>query len=258
MFRWYQKAARCYVYLTDVPVSLSRHSEHGHQWKPDFRKSRWFTRRWTLQELVAPRLVEFFSREKTRLGDKLSLKELIYEITSNPPTALQGTPLFDFSIKERLKWKGERKTELDEDGAYSMAGLFHVSLTPVHGEGTEMAFKRLHNEISEMQKCTQGLRLTNPRDDKTRIENTKGGLLKDSYRWILSNCCFQQWQSGSSIPLLWIKSDPGKGKTMLVCGTSTTRFSHCGKTLESLASFAKHLIHASTALQRCYVGLCIC
>jgi hypothetical protein len=62
------------------------------------------------------------------------------------------------------------------------------------------------------------LRLTDPRDDKRRIENTKGGLLTDSYRWILSNPCFQQWQGNSKNSLLWIKGDPGKGKTMLLCG----------------------------------------
>ncbi|KAF4452098.1 hypothetical protein F53441_5031 [Fusarium austroafricanum] len=67
-------------------------------------------------------------------------------------------------------------------------------------------------------KCLQDLRETDPRDDKTRIQETKGGLLKDAYRWILQNKEFRQWQESSESQLLWIKGDPGKGKTMLLCG----------------------------------------
>jgi hypothetical protein len=64
----------------------------------------------------------------------------------------------------------------------------------------------------------QHLRLTDPRDDKKRIEETKGGLLEDSYRWILENPDFQQWRNDQQSRLLWIKGDPGKRKTMLLCG----------------------------------------
>lgn len=62
------------------------------------------------------------------------------------------------------------------------------------------------------------LRLTDPRDDKKRIEETKGGLLKNSYRWILENTDFQRWRNGPENQLLWVKADPGKGKTILLCG----------------------------------------
>jgi hypothetical protein len=64
----------------------------------------------------------------------------------------------------------------------------------------------------------QHLRLTDPRDDKKRIEQTKDGLLKDSYRWILEQSDFQQWCDNKQSQVLWIKGDPGKGKTMLLCG----------------------------------------
>ncbi|KAH0536101.1 hypothetical protein FGG08_006987, partial [Glutinoglossum americanum] len=70
----------------------------------------------------------------------------------------------------------------------------------------------------EDMKCFQHLYLTDPRDDKTRIEQTKGGLLQDSYGWILENADFQQWRDDRQSRLLWIKGDPGKGKTMLLCG----------------------------------------
>ncbi|KAF7524678.1 hypothetical protein G7054_g11335 [Neopestalotiopsis clavispora] len=66
--------------------------------------------------------------------------------------------------------------------------------------------------------CMKDLCDNDPRDDKTRIEIEKGGLLRDSYSWILENDTFRQWRYGCQSPLLWIKGDPGKGKTMLLCG----------------------------------------
>lgn len=68
------------------------------------------------------------------------------------------------------------------------------------------------------QACLQSLKATNPRDDKMRIEQQKGGLLEDSYLWILENSDFQQWHDDGQSRLLWIRGDPGKGKTMLLCG----------------------------------------
>jgi hypothetical protein len=64
-----------------------------------------------------------------------------------------------------------------------------------------------------------GLMCTDPRNDKKRIEETKGGLLADSYCWVLDNNDFQQWRRDQHSRLLWVKGDPGKGKTMLLCGT---------------------------------------
>ncbi|KAH8800439.1 WD40-repeat-containing domain protein [Xylogone sp. PMI_703] len=66
--------------------------------------------------------------------------------------------------------------------------------------------------------CIQDLRVTDPSADKTRIESSKGGLLEDSYHWILENPDFKHWHDDQQSRLLWIKGDPGKGKTMLLCG----------------------------------------
>ncbi|KAM5342879.1 hypothetical protein ACJ41O_013845 [Fusarium nematophilum] len=77
--------------------------------------------------------------------------------------------------------------------------------------------ERRHQDDRDKQ-CLKDLRETNPHDDKTRIQDTKGGLLRDSYRWILNNADFQQWRNDEQTRLLWIKGDPGKGKTMLLCG----------------------------------------
>ncbi|KAF1936956.1 HET-domain-containing protein [Clathrospora elynae] len=222
MFRWYRNAARCYVYLSDVTASPQGTDEEASAplWDSDFRKSEWFTRGWTLQELLAPGSVEFFTREWEKLGDKLSLIQQIYEITGIPRPALQGVSLSQFSINERLRWKEHRKTTCEEDGTYSLLGIFDVDLAPVYGEGAAGAFRRLMVEIEKRERCIKDIRrtCTDPRDDKKRIENTKGGLLKDSYRWILDNASFQQWHYDPQSRLLWIKGDPGKGKTMLLCG----------------------------------------
>ncbi|XTI92244.1 WD40 repeat-like protein [Cenococcum geophilum] len=220
MFRWYRNATRCYVYLSDVSSPLFNTNEEftSPPWEPDFQRSRWFTRGWTLQELLAPSSVEFFSQEQKRLGDKRSLRRQIYEITGIPDLALQGACLSQFNVNERLSWKEGRHTKLEEDEAYSLLGIFGVYIPPIYGEGTRGAFKRLLDEISKLEKCMKDLRLTDPRDDKKRIEETKGGLLANSYHWILENPDFQRWRDDQQSRLLWIKGDPGKGKTMLLCG----------------------------------------
>ncbi|USP74763.1 WD40 repeat-like protein [Curvularia clavata] len=219
MFRWYRNSVRCYAYLSDVSVSHS--GEDGGSnvpaWEPDFRKSEWFVRGWTLQELLAPSSVEFFSQQWEKLGDKKSLLHQIHEITGIPHSALQGARLSQFSINERLRWTEYRYTTYPEDKVYSLLGIVDVDLAPCYGEGLAGAFRRLHDEIDKTKRCIQDLRDTDPRDDKKRIEDTKGGLLKDSYRWVLHNDSFRQWREDQQ-RLLWIKSDPGKGKTMLLCG----------------------------------------
>ncbi|KAK4667645.1 NACHT and WD40-domain containing NOD-like receptor 1 [Podospora pseudopauciseta] len=77
--------------------------------------------------------------------------------------------------------------------------------------------EKRHQDDGDKQ-CLRDLRETDPRDDKTRIEDTKGGLLRDSYRWILDHADFQRFRDDPQSRLLWIKGDPGKGKTMLLCG----------------------------------------
>lgn len=146
MFRWYQNAATCYVYLSDVSADADS-SQKPSTWEPAFRRSRWFTRGWTLQELIAPSHVEFFSLEGQRLGDKKSLERQLHEITGIPVRALRGGPLSDFSRNERMLWAEGRTTKLEEDRAYSLLGIFEVFLLPIYGEGVKHAFRRLEEEI---------------------------------------------------------------------------------------------------------------
>jgi WD40 repeat protein len=222
MFEWYRNATRCYVYLPSVTVKgcASSSTSGEYIWESAFRSSRWFKRGWTLQELLAPRIVEFFSEEWEKIGDKASLKSFIREITGIPHKALDGAPLSQFSVAERLRWKGDRETKREEDAWYSMSGIFNVEIAPAYSEGAASAFSRLMDEIRVQEICIQDVRQTDPRDDKSRIEEMKGGLLADSYLWILDNVTFQQWQQDphTGSRLLWVKGNPGKGKTMLLCG----------------------------------------
>jgi Heterokaryon incompatibility protein (HET) len=151
MFCWYRNAAKCYVYLSDVssPTCDAHQKCRQLPCESAFRASRWFTRGWTLQELLAPRSVEFFSREGNKIGDKTSLERLIHEITKIPIPALQGAPLSQFSIDERLLWAENRKTTRKEDKAYSLLGIFNVYIPLIYGEGRDNAFKRLREEIDK-------------------------------------------------------------------------------------------------------------
>jgi hypothetical protein len=220
MFRWYRDAARCYVYLPDVSTALiESNGANPPLWESDLRRSRWFTRGWTLQELLAPSEVEFFSREGKKLGSKTTLAPKLHEITGIPVSALLGSPLSQFSVDDRLSWREHRYTKVPEDGAYSLLGIFDIYIAPLYGEGAKGAFRRLLEKIQQTQDLIRDIRNTDPRDDKKRIQGTKGGLLEDSYRWIFDNDNFRQWQDDlNESRLLWIKGDPGKGKTMLLCG----------------------------------------
>jgi hypothetical protein len=220
MFRWYRNAARCYVFLSDVTSTCADDGFNSQSWDSYLARSRWFTRGWTLQELLAPHLIEFFSCEGIRLGDRNSLKHQIQQITGVPASALQGTRLSEFSVDERFLWMERRQTKIAEDKVYSLLGLLDVKIPLYYGEGVVNASERVREVINKREECVKDLRLTDPRHDKKRIEDTKGGLLADSYTWVFQNADFQQWRSGhhKQSELLWIKGDPGKGKTMLLCG----------------------------------------
>jgi hypothetical protein len=148
MFRWYQGADRCYVYLADVTVGHQSQPIMRHAWEDAFRASRWFTRGWTLQELLAPAVVSFFSVEGQLLGNKQTLEGLIHSITNLPVAALRGTSLMTFSVDERLRWTQGRRTKKAEDRAYCLLGIFGVYMPLIYGEG-ENAFVRLEAEIKK-------------------------------------------------------------------------------------------------------------
>ena len=146
MFRWYQQATVCYVYLADVVVAgMDRAS-----WLQAFRRSRWFTRGWTLQELLAPRELHFFSSDGVKLGDRSTLESEVYSITHIPREAFQGQKrLCEFSVVDRLRWAEGRTTTKAEDKVYSLLGIFEVFLPLIYGEGEAYAHVRLTEEIQK-------------------------------------------------------------------------------------------------------------
>ncbi|KAH8889435.1 HET-domain-containing protein [Thozetella sp. PMI_491] len=152
MFRWYREALRCYVYLPDVSADGYGYGQASSRpWEPAFRVSRWFTRGWTLQELLAPASVQFFAREGIFLGDKTSLQRQIHETTGVAISALCGDPLSRFSVEERFQWAESRQTSREEDSAYCLLGIFGVFIPAIYGEGKTHALRRLRKEIKDAQ-----------------------------------------------------------------------------------------------------------
>ncbi|KAH6702778.1 hypothetical protein BKA61DRAFT_740375 [Leptodontidium sp. MPI-SDFR-AT-0119] len=153
MFRWYRDAIKCYVYLPDVSLPRSDSANRSIEaWESTFRKSEWFRRGWTLQELIAPASVYFFCKDGEPLGNKASLERDICEITGIPAAALRGSLLSDFSVAERMSWTECRETTYGEDRAYSLLGIFDVNMPLIYGEGKDRALKRLREEIDKASK----------------------------------------------------------------------------------------------------------
>ena len=152
MFRWYSDAKKCYVYLSDVLKNATTENDEPlrSEWKEQFRRSRWFTRGWTLQELIAPSSVEFFASDSQRLGNKMSLTVLLSEITGIPVDALRGTsPLSNFATDERMSWSNGRETARPEDKVYSLLGIFGIYMPLIYGEGENNARNRLLKELDQ-------------------------------------------------------------------------------------------------------------
>lgn len=142
MFRWYENAEVCYAYLSDVSSDVELENMSG-----EFVKSRWFTRGWTLQELVAPSNVVFYSKDWTSLGTKTKLSNLLSRITDINQEILEGGGVLEqVSVARRMSWAAARQTRRIEDIAYSLLGIFDVNMPLLYGEGTK-AFFRLQEEI---------------------------------------------------------------------------------------------------------------
>ncbi|CAI4212390.1 unnamed protein product [Parascedosporium putredinis] len=154
MFRWYRNATQCYVYLSDVSMNNPVGSDGVElSWEDAFRTSKWFTRGWTLQELLAPESVKFFSQESLYIGDKKSLQLAIHDITTIPTPALQkADSLNQFHADERLRWAETRETTREEDWVYCLLGIFGIFMPLNYGEGKDNAIKRLRMEIGNIPK----------------------------------------------------------------------------------------------------------
>jgi hypothetical protein len=155
MNEWYGGSGRCYVYLEDVPS--------GEEAVRNIPRSRWFSRGWTLQELLAPSNLVFFVKYWTAIGflakhytrlwsnartPGIDLADEVSKITAIPKEFLIGQAVLTMaSIAKRMFWASRRETTRPEDRAYSLMGLFDINMPVLYGEGLEKAFERLQLEI---------------------------------------------------------------------------------------------------------------
>ncbi|KAH9889563.1 hypothetical protein C8Q73DRAFT_793760 [Cubamyces lactineus] len=152
MFAWYLRCNVCLAYLSDVPTCENPAECNAH-----LRASRWFTRGWTLQELIAPaRNVVFLSKDWVELGTRSDLATYLAGFTKVDRSVLVDSEgrrdwhlskLRSVSIAERMSWAAGRNTTRPEDKAYSLMGIFDVNMPVLYGEGADKAFRRLQREI---------------------------------------------------------------------------------------------------------------
>ncbi|KAF1993910.1 HET-domain-containing protein [Amniculicola lignicola CBS 123094] len=147
MYRYYQQARVCYVYLSDL---REEGAEDQGELQSDLRSCRWWTRGWTLQELIAPQTVEFYDSGWTEIGTKLSLDHQIMQITGIDEGVLGGENPHRRNVAVRMSWAARRTTTRLEDRAYSLMGIFGVNMSLIYGEGCR-AFIRLQEEILRSQ-----------------------------------------------------------------------------------------------------------
>ena len=141
MFSWYEKAEVCIAYLEGIKAGDET------EFRKTLKGSVWFTRAWTLQELLAPRHVDFYGDNWGHFGSKDYYAAEIEELTGIDTDVLKKEcPLWQWSVAERMAWAAERESTLPEDTAYSLMGIFEVNMPLIYGEGSK-AFTRLQEEI---------------------------------------------------------------------------------------------------------------
>ncbi|KAL2208302.1 HET-domain-containing protein [Sarocladium strictum] len=171
MFAWYKTSARCYAYILD---------HHVGQTNTDFTKSRWFTRGWTLQELIAPETVDFYDGDWEHFGTKETLAASISAVTGiTIDFLLHKKSLGEASIAQRMSWVASRQTTRTEDMSYCLLGIFDINMPLLYGEGSK-AFYRLQTEIWREYDDDSLLAWTVPKDDP-RVY-MPGGVLASSPR----------------------------------------------------------------------------
>ena len=143
MYRWYKASAVCYAFLSDVGANAPNSDIPMEQ---QIKSSLWFTRGWTLQELLAPQHVVFYDQQWKILGTKQTMSKLLTLSTGIDEAILNGEPLFTRSIAQRMSWASRRVTTRIEDTVYCLLGIFDVNMPMLYGEG-EKAFLRLQEEI---------------------------------------------------------------------------------------------------------------
>lgn len=186
MHEWYAAADACFAFLADVS------DDHDPRLRDSkFRRSRWWTRGWTLQELIAPATVVFVSAEWRLLGTKASLAGLVEEVAGVERAVLTHEKSLDaVSVAQRMAWAAKRQTTRVEDKAYSLLGIFGVNMPTIYGEGAN-AFIRLQEEILR-QVPDQSIFAWGPllRDDAVLYKNLGPYSVSDDGRYWQSRNLF--------------------------------------------------------------------
>ncbi|KAF2107945.1 hypothetical protein BDV96DRAFT_451740, partial [Lophiotrema nucula] len=170
MFKWYKDADECYVYLSDYD---------GSDQLSDLSSCRWFSRGWTLQELIAPRCIRVYDKNwiyhvsinKTKPRDEWT--SYLSKVTGIDPYVFSGVELHKFSVAQRMSWASRRNTTRSEDMAYSLLGIFGINMPLLYGEGRDRAFLRLQEEIIKGNNDMSIFAWMNP-------TNTTSGILATS------------------------------------------------------------------------------
>ncbi|KAI0015430.1 HET-domain-containing protein [Xylariomycetidae sp. FL0641] len=222
MFSWYKQSTVCYVFLSDFephpslelaetisrfeirealelgsqyndPPSLSGDEFHTkYQIQKSLGKARWFSRGWTLQELIAPEQVEFYDARGIFFGTKTILASILSWITGIDPNILRGDPLDSVLVGRRMSWAAGRQTTRLEDMAYCLLGLFDVNMPLLYGEGTK-AFVRLQEAILQSSNDLSIFAWTAAREDQQPFRSIWArspsefkccqALVKPSFTW---------------------------------------------------------------------------
>ena len=167
MFRWYANAAVCFAYLADLPAGPKRDLQQA------LSLCHWFTRGWTLQELVASRAVEFYDEAWNLRGDKHELCELVSGITRIDEDVLRDSGVLrNIPVARRMSWASTRQCTRVEDVAYSLLGIFDIHMPLIYGEG-DKAFIRLQEAIAQ-DTTDLSLFAWTSRDNTSRHQNYHG------------------------------------------------------------------------------------
>ena len=243
MFEWYRNAELCIAYLVDVDAIDDNNNN-------SFEQSDWFKRGWTLQELLAPRVVVFLTKTWHVIGHKgnpidsdcgittsagPNLERIIAKITGIPEQVVHDYETsHSLPIEEKLKWMDNRQTSREEDTSYALYGIFDVALGANYGEKRDRARQRLLGALSQRQNVAEQRRdrfkkISNwlaPADPETTHVLARRRHEPHTGAWFLQSDEYQNWKAGT-LKCLWIYGKAGCGKTVL-CSTAIQDIrSHC-------------------------------
>ncbi|VBB81630.1 Putative vegetative incompatibility HET containing-domain protein [Podospora comata] len=202
MFHWYQKAALCVVYLEDFALTDGQLTPT----KADLQPCRWFTRGWTLQELVAPRNIIFHDCNWTQCGSKVQLLNILHRITSIDITILRSSDkLNQVPVAQKMSWAAKRNTTRIEDMAYCLLGIFGIHMPLIYGE-REKAFLRLQEHIAQK---TNDMSLFAWQHSKTELRLRHSGILARHPSWFVGASDIKHWLDPVIPTPSWIITNTG-------------------------------------------------